>query len=228
MRILTWNCCGAFRNKAQYIADLKPDIAAIQEVEPIDDKNALSGKTATFWHRNTPRPLRKSIGMVSYTKIKLAPIDTMLGVRRYEVELGSRVFHAMSVWTSVATRPKKDYHQLHDALGNPDVAALIRQRSTVVLGDFNLAPKFNGWKSLIELTDSLGLESAYHHFFKEEFGQETRPTHFHRGKEDHRFHIDYCFLPKEWTNRITNVEVGTYEKWHQLSDHVPLIVDLDL
>ena len=226
MKIITWNCCGGFRGKSERIAKLKPDIAAIQEAEPIKDISSLSGKPATYWHRNTLRPLRKSIGMVSYTSIKLAPIDIMPGVRRYEAQQGSQVFHVLAVWTSVATRPRMDYHQLHDALSTPDAAALIRQRPTVVLGDFNLDPSSKGWKALMELTESLKLVSAYHRFFKEDFGEETRHTHFHHGKEDNTFHIDYCFVPEEWTPRIDRVEVGSYADWGRVSDHAPLIVDL--
>jgi endonuclease/exonuclease/phosphatase family metal-dependent hydrolase len=42
------------------------------------------------------------------------------------------------------------------------------------------------------------------------------------------FHLDYCFLPEPWANRITNVEVGLHSDWNDISDHVPLIVDLAL
>jgi len=81
-------------------------------------------------------------------------------------------------------------------------------------------------KTLLEITDALGLVSAYHNFFHEDFGKETRPTYFHQGKKENPFHLDYCFLPKEWIPMIDRVEVGKYSEWGQISDHVPLIVDL--
>ena len=100
----------------------------------------------------------------------------------------------------------------------------------MILGDFNGNASFTGgnWGQLLELTNSLGLVSAYHHHSRESFGVETRPTHFHKGKEEAAFHLDYCFLPGEWAKSIKNVAVGVYSDWNSISDHVPLIVDLDL
>jgi hypothetical protein len=44
-----------------------------------------------------------------------------------------------------------------------------------------------------------------------------------------KYYIDYCFIPDEWTNSILNVAVGDFEDWvgRGLSDHVPLVVDID-
>jgi endonuclease/exonuclease/phosphatase family metal-dependent hydrolase len=98
------------------------------------------------------------------------------------------------------------------------------------MGDFNqnLSFRDDNMKTLLEITDALGLVSAYHSFFQEDFGEETRPTHFPHGKGRKSSHLDYCFLPKEWIPMIDRVEVGTYSEWGQISDHVPLIVDLKL
>jgi endonuclease/exonuclease/phosphatase family metal-dependent hydrolase len=106
----------------------------------------------------------------------------------------------------------------------------IRERPTVILGDFNDNASFKsgGWQALLDLSMPLGLVSAYHHHFAEEFGAESKPTHFHHGKQDAPFHLDYCFVPDGWAKRIRNVQVGSHEDWHKFSDHVPLTVDLDL
>jgi endonuclease/exonuclease/phosphatase family metal-dependent hydrolase len=69
--------------------------------------------------------------------------------------------------------------------------------------------------------------SAYHSFFREEQGQESRPTLYFQWNELKPFHIDYCFLPGPWVKQIAQVEVGEYNKWKGLSDHRPLIVDID-
>jgi|688.fasta_scaffold389784_2 endonuclease/exonuclease/phosphatase family metal-dependent hydrolase len=225
MRIITWNCRGGFRGKAKHIAEFKPDILAVQEVEPIADIASISGERPTYFHREAPRPLRKSIGMLSYTDTKLTSIDLAHGIRRYQAQQGDKIFHVMAAWTSPTTIPeKKNYRQLHEALVLHE--DWIRQRPTIVLGDFNQNAVFkgDGMSTLLELTNALGLVSAYHHFFGEEFGKETRPTHFHLGKEDKAFHLDYCFFPKDW--KIGQVQVGTFSEWGKISDHAPLIVDL--
>jgi len=39
--------------------------------------------------------------------------------------------------------------------------------------------------------------------------------------------LDYCFASKSIINKISKVEVGSYEDWIKYSDHCPLIVDID-
>lgn len=227
MRVATWNCCGKFRQKAQHVASLKPDILAVQEVEALGAAPKFSGDfQPTFSHRAVLRPLRKSIGMFSYTDTSLEALCVMSGVRCYRARHHEHQFQVMAVWTSVSAKGTQDYHQLHEALDHHD--GWIRQMPTIVLGDFNQSACYKGWPTLQTLLDGLGLASAYHNFFHEDFGKETRPTHFHHGKEEKPFHLDYCFLPKEWIPMIDRVEVGTYSEWGQISDHVPLIVDLKL
>jgi endonuclease/exonuclease/phosphatase family metal-dependent hydrolase len=106
----------------------------------------------------------------------------------------------------------------------------IRERPTVLLGDLNDNASFRGtrWSDLMTLLEPLGLVSAYHVFFKEAAGSETRATHFYRGDETRPFHLDYCFLPSEWLPRLKAVRVGAFSpERKKVSDHVPLIVDLD-
>jgi endonuclease/exonuclease/phosphatase family metal-dependent hydrolase len=129
--------------------------------------------------------------------------------------------------TSATKSGKTSYRQAHEGLSHH--AGWIRQRPTVILGDFNMNATWGRpWQDLMALTEPLGLVSAYHEFFSEQFGKETQPTHFHKGKEAAPFHVDYCFLPGRWRQHVTKVEVGTYAKWHDVSDHAPVVVDLDL
>jgi endonuclease/exonuclease/phosphatase family metal-dependent hydrolase len=47
------------------------------------------------------------------------------------------------------------------------------------------------------------------------------------GKRDGgSYHIDYCFVPESWTKSISAVELGGFDDWVHLSDHVPLIVEV--
>jgi len=232
MRIVTWNCCGGFINKAQRIAKFTPDILAVQEVEGIGGMSFFSeGTRPTYCHRVGFNPFeKKSIGMSSFTDVKLSFIDSMQGIRRYEAQHKDQKFNVMAVWTTKATHPRKNYRQLHDALGQREVAEWCVLRPTIVLGDFNESAKFksDGWQKLNKLTNSLGLVSAYHYQSGESFGAETRPTYYHLHKKERPFHIDYCLVPEKWLPKITNVEVGIYEDWHGIRDHVPLTVEFAL
>ena len=102
----------------------------------------------------------------------------------------------------------------------------------VAAGDFNISQcvvdqKHKAPQFLEGMRDKLGLVSAYHHSTREAHGEETRATYYHLRKESDPFHIDYCFLPETWMDRLTGVEVGTFEEWPE-SDHRPLTVDIDV
>lgn len=233
MRIVTWNCrIGGFRWKAEHIAPLRPDVLAVQEVSHRDEVLCFAGEPQpTYCDRvSLPGPNR-GVGLYSYTGTTLTrvdPSDVLYGFHLYKAQRGDLQFQVVAVWTSYTQAKETRYMQAHDGLRR--YADWIAQRPTVILGDFNNNGSFKSgdWWDLLELAQPLGLVSAYHHHFQQEFGKETLPTHFFRNKEDARFHLDYVFLPEAWAEHITRVEVGTYEDWHALSDHVPVIVDLDL
>jgi hypothetical protein len=59
-------------------------------------------------------------------------------------------------------------------------------------------------------------------------GLESRPTYYHLWNKHSSFHIDYCFVPSSWAKQIAQVDVGGFDDWKGLSDHRPLVVDIDL
>jgi exonuclease III len=70
--------------------------------------------------------------------------------------------------------------------------------------------------------------SAYHSFHGEAQGAESRPTFFEYRHAHRPYHIDFCFLPAAWRKAIKDVAVGAHADWVGLSDHMPMVVDLDL
>lgn len=44
-------------------------------------------------------------------------------------------------------------------------------------------------------------------------------------KSNKKYHIDYCFCSKEY---LKNAEIGEFNEWIRLSDHMPLVVDLNI
>ena len=81
--------------------------------------------------------------------------------------------------------------------------------------------------ALVSLLEKHSLISAYHYFFSERQGAETRPTHY-SSRWKRGYHIDYVFLPRRWASPIKSVEVGKHGDWSNLSDHVPLCVEVTL
>jgi endonuclease/exonuclease/phosphatase family metal-dependent hydrolase len=233
LRLMTWNCrIGALRKKAQRIAPLHPDVLVMQEVEPIDGQAGLDGASqpAQRDRMGDPDYPKKAIGMFSYTGAVLHAVDLddpMDCFRRYEASRGDLTFQVIAVSTADTDSRQTAFKQAHTGIRR--YKAWIKQRPTVLLGDFNANASFKGsnWGELMELLKPLGLVSAYHNRFNEAFGAETRCTYFHRGNPSAGFHIDYCFVPAMWASQIDNVSVGSYDDWQDVSDHVPLIVDID-
>jgi exonuclease III len=98
------------------------------------------------------------------------------------------------------------------------------------------SPARPGWRlnhgNAVTALAKLGLVSAYHELRGEPQGSESVPTLYWRDrqKDGPRYHIDYVFLPSHMLVRVSELAIGTYEEWcgSGLSDHVPIVLDVDL
>ncbi|MDN5092016.1 hypothetical protein [Aliarcobacter butzleri] len=73
MKILTWNCNGAFRKKAYLLDDLELDIYIIQECEnPNTYSKEKERKTNYLWKGNNKN---KGLGIFAKDNIKLKMLD---------------------------------------------------------------------------------------------------------------------------------------------------------
>ncbi len=97
----------------------------------------------------------------------------------------------------------------------------------IMCGDFNLDMALDNPKNKDKFITTLkyyGYESIYHKEFNEEFGEESNKTFFNK---DGDFYIDYLFSKPEI---ISSLSIGKKEEYvgNELSDHVPLIFEVDL
>jgi endonuclease/exonuclease/phosphatase family metal-dependent hydrolase len=54
------------------------------------------------------------------------------------------------------------------------------------------------------------------------------PTYYHQRHSGDPWHIDFCFIPERWASKVVRVDVFDGEPWSALSDHRPLVVDVDI
>lgn len=101
-----------------------------------------------------------------------------------------------------------------------------------MIGDFNsnITQDYNKPKSktcgkCVEFYNEHGLVDAYHYLTKEEQGKESVPTHFFRHDLDRKFHFDHCILSLKMLN---DFKIETDLKWANLSDHMPIILDVNV
>jgi exonuclease III len=235
MRLTTWNCrVGAFRKKAAQAAPLAPDVLVVPECEDIRRELLLDGATQPTTRLWFSSPVTtRGVGVLSYSGATITsapligePIDFFVPLL---AQVKGRDLQVVAVWTAQTSSSKTSYRQAHEGLDR--YAEWIAATDTVLMGDFNNNASFgNGklWADLAKRLEPLGLVSAYHQFFNESFGSETRPSHLFKGKQASPFHLDCIFVPAAWASRVENVEVGTYESWSKHSDHMPITADLRL
>ncbi len=108
----------------------------------------------------------------------------------------------------------------------------IQSAPTIFIGDLNTENFLSAGDPHMKLVEVLrrefGLVSAYHEYYGEEHGRESRHTYFDRTKQGRPYHIDYCFMPISWLPYLQTVTVGTQRRFGGVSDHVPLLLEFKL
>ncbi len=229
MKLATWNCCrGAFENKVVLIDHLQADVAVIQEVaKPIAESPDV------LWFGDNLK-----IGMAVQVRAPytIAPLPQLADIPKYVIPVqvsGPVSFILFAVWT-MKNEGLPYIRSLSTAIDR--YSHLFGQGTPVVImGDFNSNaiwdkqhPKHLNHSSMVERLDKFGLVSAYHHHGSMRHGEESDNTFYLHRKQEKGFHIDYCFLPKDWAEAISAVRVERFEELASSSDHRPLVVGVTL
>ncbi|MEP6466762.1 MAG: endonuclease/exonuclease/phosphatase family protein [Parafilimonas sp.] len=236
MKIITWNCNMAFRNKANLILKYSPDILIIPECEhpqKLVFKNKELNPTDTLWFGQNQN---KGLGIFSYSDFSFKVLDVHNENFKMiiPVEVSNKNFRSnlFAVW---ANNPKDiDGHyitQVWKALHYYD--AIITGNKTILIGDFNSntiwdKPRRAGNHStVVKKLEEKKIYSVYHKHFNQIQGKEKHPTLYMYRHKDKPYHIDYCFASSDMLQYLKLVEVGKHRSWRNYSDHVPLIVTFD-
>lgn len=224
MRLATWNCCRAARGKtAEATAMLGGSVTVLQEA-----RKPAEVAPGDIWLGPNPRNGLAALTGLGYD-VRL--VDPHPGSPWSIVPLelaGPTQLRILMVWT----RREHKYMQGLDAALTL-YSDFLLEGPSVVLGDFNAnaiwkQPRMPADFSRVaaRLESQFGMVSAYHKWFGESYGEETRPTHYFWRQRERPFHIDYCFVPSSAV--LQNVAVRDEEPWASLSDHRPLVVDFSL
>jgi len=233
----------ALNRKFGALRDTKPDIAIVSECAHPRRLRALARQEwlehDPVWIGGNPDKGLAVFAFNRYSARLSKPFYRALQhIAPVHVE-GPVECNVLAVWAQNAgrTAPRKNQP-------GPLQTALVRyerflsDRPSVVAGDLNSNAIWDkpGWRinhtATVKMLEGLGLVSAYHAVRGEPQGRETTPTLYwrNRTKDGPTYHIDYVFLPGRWIDRVRDLSVGTFEDWcgSGLSDHVPIIVDIDV
>jgi exodeoxyribonuclease-3 len=236
MRIITWNCNMAFRKKADLILAYKPDILIVQECECIEKLIFSSGTripNEKLWFGTNQH---KGLAILSYGDLKLKVLDVhnqdLQMIVPISVTGGGYDFILFAIWAYNPNDPDGRYvEQVWKAIHHYD--DLLSSKGTIFAGDFNSNTIWDkkrraaNHSNVVKYLADKGIYSAYHLHHQQTQGKELHPTFYLYRHQNKPYHLDYCFVSADMSERVSAVEVGDHETWSKHSDHVPLIVTID-
>lgn len=215
LKIVTWNCNGAFRKKFAALAKFDADILVIQECEDpaqTQDTAYRDFSQNYLWLGPTKN---KGLGVFARKGIHLSKVG--LGLEPLELFLPVLVngqWPLLACWTRQANSPTFRYiGQLWKLLQKE--RSFLASDTAMLIGDLNSNARWDEWDRwwnhsyVVRELQALGLSSAYHRHFSELQGEESKPTLFLQRKIEKSYHIDYGFFGPKW--EVNNVEVGEPE-----------------
>lgn len=234
LKIITWNCNGAFRKKYKSIAELNPDICVIQECENPDhvyDQEFKQWASNYLW---TGVNHHKGLGIFADPSINIERLEW--SVQDLQFFLPCRVnsqFNLLGVWACKGTNSTDSYiRQFWQYLQiNTDQ---FRCGEYLIAGDFNSnriwdkKRRVGNHTDVVNSLDQLGINSLYHKWNSVDQGDEKDATLFMYRNPDKPYHIDYIFGSTEFQRNMGSIMIGSPGTWLQLSDHVPVIAEFKL
>lgn len=225
----------AFRNKAAFILAHKPDILVVPECEHPDKLTFNSDTpkpTDSIWFGSN---INKGLGIFSYSSFKFKLRRThnasLKMIILISVTGGGYDFTLYAIWANNPADPDGQYvEQVWKAIHHYDKH--LKNKQTILIGDFNSNTiwdrkyRAGNHSSVVKRLEEKGIVSCYHLHHKQTQGKEQHPTFYLYKHKDKPYHLDYCFVSRDLSDKIQSVEIGEYDVWKKYSDHVPVIVTL--
>src|ERR1035437_1273142 len=199
MKLITWNCQGAFRKKADIIVAQQPDILVVQECEH-PDKLKFGDKTQRpndfLWFGDNQH---KGLGIFSYADYKFQLLDQQNKdikiISPISVTGGPLDFTLFAIWASNPNDHDGHYiEQVWKAVNHYD--QLLNNGRTILTGDFNSNKIWDRKHKIGNHSDVVGklaeknICSVYNRFLEQEQGKENHPTFFLQRNKEKPYHID--------------------------------------
>ena len=184
----------------------------------------------TLWFGSHPK---KGLGVISRHEwpMRALPLPEQKWIVPIEVD-SPTPFKLIAIWACKIGARREDRYigQVYRAfMAHPE---WFHCGPVIIAGDFNsnkiwdFKRGIGNHSDVVTFLSERGLVSAYHETFGESHGTETCPTFYLYRQRARPYHIDYVFIPQEWTVRLRAVEVGGYDRWSGRSDHCPIVLEI--
>lgn len=233
MKIVNWNCAGAFRKKIEKIQSFNADVYIIQESEHPNKflKESNLKDYHYFWKGDN-----ENKGIAVYYKpniiINEIVVNETYRDRQLKWFLPLRInneFDLIAVWTHKAESVAFQYiGQFYWFLQNN----INKFKKPIFIGDFNSNTMWDSWdrwwnhSDIVKILDDDSIKSIYHLKMKEQQGKESIKTFFHRKNLEKGYHIDYIFSHSSHISKPIKLTFGKIEDWIDFSDHLPIIWEI--
>lgn len=221
MRIVSWNCCGKFREKLSCISELKADIYVIQECE---NPKKYTKKLAEvgFKYVWTGENDRKGIGIFIKDGLgyKLNEWPSYCLRNFLSVKVGEKL-DVVGVW---AGKPYIEEYYIYQSINLDKIGV-----QTIIIGDFNSNAQWDkehgqrNHSAAVAQLKQRGLVSAYHYLTGELQGEEQQATFYMYRHADKPYHIDHCFVSPSY---LADYRIIADDKWLVWSDHFPIQLEI--
>ena len=235
MKIVTWNCNGALRKKFGRLSELEADIYIVQECE---DPSLAKDKEYQNWASNylwIGDSKNKGLAIFAKDSIKLDLLDWSNEYEDHSVKYFlpctiDNKFNLLGVWTHKNNSPNFGY------MGQFWKYLQVNKNhfdNVIIAGDFNSNAIWDQWDrwwnhtDVVNILKQQNILSVYHELNNEEQGKELRPTFYLQRKIEKPYHIDFVFSSETILKQVTNFEIGDLSKWIEISDHLPVFMEIN-
>lgn len=237
MKIISWNCNCAFRNKMSLLQTWQPDIMIIQESESPDylaQKGVSTGAASHLWFGKSPH---KGLGIFTFGnyRAELAGFynEEFPYIVPVEISGEGKRFLLFAVWTQTCGKNDSYNGYVVYATRAMQYYRDYLTPETIVIGDFNSNQKWlkqfkreYNHDALIRTLACCGMQSFYHYARQCSQGEEADPTIFMYKNPNKGYYIDYAFLHQSRLAQVKKFAVGNYGDWIKYSDHMPLFLEI--
>ena len=231
MKILTWNCNGAFRKKYKSLELINADVMIIQECENPKESSSLDYKTFAENSLQVGNNKNKGLGIFAKENISILNNNWLNGELKYFISCNiNEKFNLLGTWCHSANSPNFGY------IGQFWKYLQINKsnmKNILIAGDFNSNSIWDEWdrywnhSDVVRELSEIGIKSLYHELNKIEHGKEVIPTFFMHKKKEKPYHIDYFFSSEEIQNNLISFKIENFEDWIKISDHVPIVIEIN-
>jgi endonuclease/exonuclease/phosphatase family metal-dependent hydrolase len=237
LKIVTWNCSGAFRKKFSYLKEYDADIYIIQECENPKALLRASEEYYQFALNSIWAGNNKNKGLGIFVKNNVS-IEKLVWNHDYHGRilqwfLPIRVndkFNIVAVWNHHAEAKAFAYIGQFWLFMQNNKSLL---KNTIICGDFNSNKIWDSWdrwwnhSDCVRELSEMNIFSIYHENNNVEPGTETQKTFYLQKNAKKGYHIDYIFADKKYIKRTKHLIFGSFNKWKDKSDHVPMLWEFE-